>query len=380
MYDSIVYFDMSDFDNDQTAAKGMIMALITSHAYELAKQTSGHVNLVVDEAHDLFRDAAQADQIESMVRAGRNIGLMFDFISQAGEDFDAGAAKVIAKQCSIAIWRDLGEIDASTPMEFGLTQEQATLVSGDLATGDNKAMDYSEALVDIEGDRYLIERRVSDYAAKIVDYREIQHGDFDAYMDGVSLEEQQADGSNSETDAKQDSESEESKESESDVDDGRQFENVLGSGIVTDDDQDESEDDATSEEATESTPKPDSEPAVTADDESTEDGAGTDVTEIEGVGDSKAAALREAGFESVTDVREADLNDLSETEGFGRTSAERLKENAQDVRSAESETPDERGDEEQAVEEPPIPDGSGEPADVETKAGSDAADSAEDDQ
>jgi hypothetical protein len=120
MYDRVVYFDMNKFENDSSAAKGMMMTLITSHAYELAKQTEGHVNVVVDEAHDLFRDAAQADQLESMVRAGRNTGLMFDFISQAGEDFDAGAAKVIAKQCSIAIWRDLGEMGASVPEEFGL--------------------------------------------------------------------------------------------------------------------------------------------------------------------------------------------------------------------------------------------------------------------
>ena len=192
MYDRVVYFDMNKFENDSSAAKGMMMTLITSHAYELAKQTEGHVNVVVDEAHDLFRDAAQADQLESMVRAGRNTGLMFDFISQAGEDFDAGAAKVIAKQCSIAIWRDLGEMGASVPQEFGLEQEQAQVVSGELATGDNEALDYSEALVDVESDRYLIERRVSDYAARIVDYRESEDGDFDAYMAGKSLKEQRA--------------------------------------------------------------------------------------------------------------------------------------------------------------------------------------------
>jgi len=53
------------------------------------------------------------------------------------------AAKVIAKQCSIAVWRDLGEIDEQTPLDFGLTEEQASLVSGGLATGDRLATDLA---------------------------------------------------------------------------------------------------------------------------------------------------------------------------------------------------------------------------------------------
>ncbi|WP_158589370.1 helix-hairpin-helix domain-containing protein [Halococcus sp. IIIV-5B] len=371
MYDDVVYFDMSDFDNDQTAAKGMIMALITSHAYELAKQTRGHVNLVVDEAHDLFRDAAQADQIESMVRAGRNIGLMFDFISQAGEDFDAGAAKVIAKQCSTAIWRDLGEIDVDTPLEFGLTQEQAALVSGELATGDNEGMEYSEALVDIEGDRYLIERRVSDYAATIADYRETQHGDWEAYLEGKSLEEQEAEKAREErleaaAEAREEVTEPEPAEEEDESDGSIDYPNVLGSGIAADDDTDTDAGSETDESPSES----DLEPAITKVGESDEDGAGVDVTEVDGVGESKADALREAGFETVSDVREADLDDLEEAEGVGQASAERLRENAHEA--------DVESDEDDQTEEPPIPDGSGGMVDESDSGGEETNDTTED--
>jgi hypothetical protein len=389
MYDRIVYFDMNKFENDSTAAKGMIMALITSHAYELAKQTAGHVDLVVDEAHDLFRDAAQADQLESMVRAGRNTGLMFDFISQAGEDFDAGAAKVIAKQCSVAIWRDLGEMDAEVPVDFGLTREQAALVSGGLATGDNEGMEYSEALVNIEGDRYLIERRVSDYAAQIVDYREEDHGDFDAYMAGKSLEEQQAE--------EEDQLSGESDREGGDSDDSG-FEkqpNILGSRIPDDDEDTESSDGDTSDSQTgsassaesaaqvESSPEGDagSGEAVASDENGMNEGengaAGSvDVTAVEGVGEAKADALEEAGFESVEDVRSADTDEIADADGLGEKSAERLIDNASslDVRSnghnatddGDEDQDEDKSDDARPEEEPPVPDGGSENLDEQT--------------
>jgi hypothetical protein len=348
MYDRIVYFDMNKFENDSTAAKGMIMALITSHAYELAKQTAGHVDLVVDEAHDLFRDAAQADQLESMVRAGRNTGLMFDFISQAGEDFDAGAAKVIAKQCSVAIWRDLGEMDAEVPVDFGLTREQAALVSGGLATGDNEGMDYSEALVDVEGDRYLIERRVSEYAAQIVDYREEDHGDFDAYMAGKSLEEQQAEGEDDQLSVESNGES-----TDSDDSGFVKQPNVLGSGIPDYDEDTESSD--SSEDGT----------------SGAENGTAesVDVTAIEGVGEVKADALEEAGYESVEEVRAADTDEIADAEGLGEKSAERLIDNASslDVRSNGHPTTDNPDENERTEEKPPVPDGSGENPDKQTE-------------
>ncbi|KYH26285.1 50S ribosomal protein L32e [Halalkalicoccus paucihalophilus] len=51
----------------------------------------------------------------------------------------------------------------------------------------------------------------------------------------------------------------------------------------------------------------------------------TELTDISGVGESKADALREAGFESVEDVKAASQDDLAEVEGVGNALAARIK-------------------------------------------------------
>lgn len=51
----------------------------------------------------------------------------------------------------------------------------------------------------------------------------------------------------------------------------------------------------------------------------------TELTDIDGVGEAKAEALREAGFESVDDVRRASQDDLSEADGVGKALAARIK-------------------------------------------------------
>jgi small subunit ribosomal protein S3 len=59
--------------------------------------------------------------------------------------------------------------------------------------------------------------------------------------------------------------------------------------------------------------------------------AGSDLTVIDGVGDAKADALAEAGFESVADVRDASEDDLAEAEGVGAAFAERIKQGAEAI-------------------------------------------------
>jgi large subunit ribosomal protein L32e len=50
-----------------------------------------------------------------------------------------------------------------------------------------------------------------------------------------------------------------------------------------------------------------------------------DIADVAGVGDATAEALREAGFESVADLREADDDDLTAVEGVGNALAARIK-------------------------------------------------------
>jgi large subunit ribosomal protein L32e len=64
-----------------------------------------------------------------------------------------------------------------------------------------------------------------------------------------------------------------------------------------------------------------------------------DIEDISGVGPSKAAALRDAGYESVEDVRAASQEDLAAVEGVGNALAARVKADVGDLDVDETEAP-----------------------------------------
>ena len=72
------------------------------------------------------------------------------------------------------------------------------------------------------------------------------------------------------------------------------------------------------------------------------------LTDISGVGESKADALRDAGFETVEDVAAAEQSELAETEGVGNALAARIKA---DVGGLEVDTETEAEVEEEGAEE-----------------------------
>jgi len=76
--------------------------------------------------------------------------------------------------------------------------------------------------------------------------------------------------------------------------------------------------------------------------------------DISGVGESKAEALREAGFESIEDVKEADQDDLADAEGIGNALAARIKADVGDLEvteETEAEIEDEGVEEEEPAED-----------------------------
>ena len=75
------------------------------------------------------------------------------------------------------------------------------------------------------------------------------------------------------------------------------------------------------------------------------------LTDISGVGDSKAELLREAGIETVEDIRELEQEELAEIEGIGNALATRIKADVGDLQLAE-ETDAEVEDETPEEEEP----------------------------
>ena len=79
-----------------------------------------------------------------------------------------------------------------------------------------------------------------------------------------------------------------------------------------------------------------------------------ELEDISGVGESKADALREAGFESVEDVKGASQDELAQAEGVGNALAARIKADVGDLEVAEeteAEIEDETEDEEAPAED-----------------------------
>ena len=178
-----ILFDGSEFQEKEGAAKGMLSVLFLSLAYRASDDPDEMVLCVVDEAHDVFRDT-EADRFESMVRAGRNRGLCFDFLSQADEDFSADeTARIIAKQSSVVISGDVGAEASPDEIEqhFGFPRREAGLICGGLEMGRSET-DYSEMVVNVK-DRgcYLVRYKAHPIAGKMLTYREHGDGDWDAY-------------------------------------------------------------------------------------------------------------------------------------------------------------------------------------------------------
>ena len=81
-----------------------------------------------------------------------------------------------------------------------------------------------------------------------------------------------------------------------------------------------------------------------------------ELEDISGVGASKADALREAGFETIEDIKEASQDDLAETDGIGNALAARIKADVGDLEvteetEAEIEDEDAEADLEEADED-----------------------------
>jgi large subunit ribosomal protein L32e len=71
--------------------------------------------------------------------------------------------------------------------------------------------------------------------------------------------------------------------------------------------------------------EPEAEEATPSEDEEVAPDDPVELSDISGVGDAKADALREAGFETVEDVKAASQGELADVEGIGNALAARIK-------------------------------------------------------
>ncbi len=85
--------------------------------------------------------------------------------------------------------------------------------------------------------------------------------------------------------------------------------------------------------------------------------ADTDLTAIDGVGEEKAEALREAGYDTVEDLREADQDELADIDGIGNALAARIKADVDDLDiTDDAEDDTEESDAETDAEDTDVPD------------------------
>jgi hypothetical protein len=185
-------FDLSHYEEDDSVIKAILNVVKTATAYNAAKGSDRRVLLVEDEAHDVLYDSEEAEKLATLLRAGRNHGLMFTAISQATKDFLQGPGSIFIDQASCVIVHEVGNKDASLASEIGLTEEKEQLVRNRLETGDKGASEYAEALVILEQGRevYLVEKRYPGYLLDICRFKQSEHGDFDLFLAGVPRDRQ----------------------------------------------------------------------------------------------------------------------------------------------------------------------------------------------
>ncbi|WP_435333469.1 50S ribosomal protein L32e [Haloarchaeobius sp. TZWWS8] len=75
-----------------------------------------------------------------------------------------------------------------------------------------------------------------------------------------------------------------------------------------------------------------------------------ELEDISGVGAAKAEALRDAGYETVEDIKKASQSDLAEVEGIGNALAARIKADVGDLEVSEDTEAEIEGEEEETAE------------------------------
>lgn len=99
--------------------------------------------------------------------------------------------------------------------------------------------------------------------------------------------------------------------------------------LAVEDDAEVSEDEPAVEEQEPEEPASEAEPAEETEPDDTD--VPDELVEISGVSEARATTLKEAGFESVVDIQQADQSELAEVEGIGTALAARIKADVGDI-------------------------------------------------
>lgn len=165
----VTYFDLSQ--QEGSGDIGLMMQLLFSEVYQIAKETDDKVMFLIDEAHYLMKDAKTLQFLETAVRHSRHLDLSINFITQTIEEFFSHEkSEAIAQQCSIRLFQR---------MESGLTDEIAETLDLNepekhfirTAQAGDPELGYSEALLGVGDYGYVpIQVVASDLEEEIINY------------------------------------------------------------------------------------------------------------------------------------------------------------------------------------------------------------------
>ena len=167
--ESVLYLDLGQQEGSIGEDTGLLMQLLISQVYELAKETDREVVFVIDEARYVLKDAASLSFLETVFRHHRHHDLSIRLVTQTVDEFfDRSEAEAILDQCAVKQFHRLDGMDAQWAEEFGLNHSQMRFVQE--ALPGNPTRGYGEALVGVDGEWYGIQVRLLAGEWEVVEF------------------------------------------------------------------------------------------------------------------------------------------------------------------------------------------------------------------
>lgn len=377
----MVYLDLQRYENDSDS--GLMMQLLVSQIYEQAKTSSNPSVLGIDESHYMLKQDSEMEFLKQAVRHSRHYDLSLGFSTQSISEFFAensegetqltDSAEVIINNLSIQFLHFLKEMNEDWAHELGLTEAEMNYVKE--ADPGNEERGYSQALlkVDQKGcfplkvemsdelnprEFALIRYDQSNHPNDLAEYLKAfddtcawswNEEGYSARRAGISPEESEESAkidasSSSPTDTNGDENVNTGRETDADEGNGDQpLTDITGVGetrsaalhragfdTVGDVLDSESADLTRARGIGEKR----AEHLIEAAESFVRDGhsaldSGQPVSEIGSLDTGQANALREAGYETVHEVASADMDELASADGFDRTKAGFIQNQAQ---------------------------------------------------
>jgi pterin-4a-carbinolamine dehydratase/Cdc6-like AAA superfamily ATPase len=356
----VLYLDLQNYENEVTA--GLMMGPVLTAVLEQAKEVDEPMALAMDEFHYMLQNSSSLETLKQAYRHSRHSDLSMITATQSVEEFftknEEGErqltddASTLTNLMSVKIWHYLQEMDDEWADEFGLTAAEQSRVE-DADTGEPTA----QALLQLQkGGSYRLSVDYTDkltpreFAMNQYDPTETEHGtDPLAYLDDYTdrngrdvtawtwaMPEETA---GDDGDGRSDTELFDGTTVTADVSDvatvpgDESHESEANESIDGEDDEQEAdESDGDQESAGITSRLKDSVSDVVGGDgnqdasEAVED---PELTDIHGLVTARMVAdLRDAGYESVLDVFEADNSALAKIEGIDVTKAAFIRRQA----------------------------------------------------